>query len=179
MALQTEAQWKGFFTAAGIDDTASATYAKSFKDNGCNQHSLPPLNQDALTTLGVTMLGHKLAILQCASKYDSTPSQPQPTTVAKASVTAHLSTLTLEMTRPQFRKFETDWIVYKQITNLLPSQSTYYLYHACNEEVQMALINTHPDFLSLAEKDALKCIEPIVTVRSNPAIHRKAFGEMT
>ena len=33
----------------------------------------------------------------------------------------------------------------------------------------MALINTHPDFLSHNEEHA------IVTVRSNPAIHTKVF----
>ena len=177
MALQTEAQWKEFFKTSGItDDAASTTYAKSFVVNGFNEHSLPQLDKETLTEVGITMIGHKLAIIQRASKHTS-PSA-ESTTVAKASVTAKLSTLTLEMTRPQYRKFQQDWVVYKQITNLQPARSTAHLYNACNDEVQMSLINTHPDFLSMNEEDALKAIEPIVTVRSNPAVHRKAFGEL-
>ena len=58
-------------------------------------------------------------------------------------------------------------------------QFTAQLYNTCNEEVQMSLINMHPDFLTLNETDALEVIEPLVTVRSNPAVHRKAFGELT
>ena len=82
------------------------------------------------------------------------------------------------MTRPQFRKFQQDWTVNKQLTNLQQAQFTAHLYNACNEEVQMSLINTHPNFLTLSESDALDLIEPIVTIRSNPAVHRKAFGEL-
>ena len=82
------------------------------------------------------------------------------------------------MTRPQYRKFTQDWVVYKQITLLQPSQTVAHLYNACNEEVQTSLINTHPDFLTKDEAAALKVIEEIVTVRSNPAVHRKAFAEL-
>ena len=128
--------------------------------------------------MGITMIGHRLAILQCASRRTAPPAQPTTVTKAKASVNAQLSTLTLEMTRPQYRKFQQDWIVYKQITSLQPSQATAYLYTACNEEVKTSLINTHPGFLSEDETTALKLIEEIVTVRSNPAVHRKAFAEL-
>ena len=44
-------------------------------------------------------------------------------TTTKASVTARLSTLTLEMTCPQFRKFKQDWTVYNQIN---PKQQLIY-----------------------------------------------------
>ena len=178
MALQSEAEWKEFFTTAVTDEAASATYAKLFHENGFTKQSLPQLDKDALEELGIKLLGHKLAILQCASKQSESPPVQPTTTVAKASVQAHLTTLTLEMTRPQYRKFLQDWQVYKQIATLQPSQFTAYLYHNCNEEVQMSIINTQPDFLSLSEEDALKVIEPLVTVRSNPAVHRKAFGEL-
>ena len=178
MALQTEAQWKTFIQTAGItDEVASNTYAKAFSDNGFNEQSLALLDKETLTEIGITLLGHKLAILQCASKQHSPPAQSS--SVAKATVNAHLSTLTLEMTRPQYRKFQQDWIVYKQLTHLQPEQFTAHLYNTCNEEVQMSLINMHPDFLTLNETDALEVIEPLVTVRSNPAVHRKAFGELT
>ena len=178
MALQSEAQWKDFFKTAGItDETASSTYAKSFKDNAFNEHSLPQLDKDSLVELGIMLLGHKLAILQCASKYDTPPAAPPPT-ITKASVPAQLTTLTLEMNHQQFRKFQQDWVVFKQISHAQPADLTAYLYNACNEEVKMAIINTEPDFLKLNEGDALKVLEPIVTVRSNPAVHRKAFGEL-
>ena len=180
MALQTEAAWKDFVKSAGItDDAVSSTYAKKFTDNGFNEQSLAGLDKDSLVEMGITMIGHRLAILQRASALNaSTAASPTHATVAKASVTANLSTLTLEMTRPQFRKFQQDWTVYKQITLLQPSQTTAHLYNACNEEVQTSLINTHPDFLKEVEDNALKLIESIVTIRSNPAVHRKAFAEL-
>ena len=78
---------------------ASNTYAKAFYDNGFNEQSLALLDKETLTEIGITLLGHKLAILQCASKQHSPPAQSS--SVAKATVNAHLSTLTLEMTRPQ------------------------------------------------------------------------------
>ena len=178
MALRSEAQWKQFFTTAGItDDTTSTTYAKTFSDNGFNERSLQVLDKATLTQVGITLLGQQLAILQYAGELRSN-TQSQSTSVTKASITAHLSTLTLEMTRPQFRKFKQDWLVYKQITHLRPEQSTAHLYNACNEEVQISLISTNPDFVTLDEDAALAVIEPIVTIRSNPAVHRKAFGEL-
>ena len=177
MALQSEAQWQEFFKTAGItDETASSTYAKLFTDNGFNQNSLPQLDKATLTELGITLLGHKLAILQCATKHN-TPTTPS-STLTKASVNAQLTTLTLEMNHQQFRKFQQDWVVFKQITHIQIGELTAHLYNACNEEVKMAIINTHPDFLTLNEGDALKVLEPIVTVGSNPAVHRKAFGEL-
>ena len=98
--------------------------------------------------MGITLIGHKLAILQCAKKRQSPATTgAESSTVAKATVNAHLSTLTLEMTHPQFRKFQQDWAVYKQLTNLQQAQFTAHLYNACNEEVQMSLIKTPQIFL--------------------------------
>ena len=180
MALRTEPQWKEFLKTAGItNDAKLTTYSKGFVDNGCNEHSLTELDKDSLTEIGVDLLGHRLAILKlAAASKNQERTLPRPTTVAKASVTAHLTTLTLEMTSPQYRKFQQDWLVYKKITHLPTTELTAHLYNSCNEEVQMSLINTHPNFLELDETAALKAIEPIVTVRSNPAVHRKAFGEI-
>ena len=90
MALQTEAQWKVFFQTAGIsEDETSSTYAKTFKDNGLTETSVPQLDKDTLTELGVTVIGHRLSILQWARTLQQTPSV-RPATVAKASVTAKL-----------------------------------------------------------------------------------------
>ena len=99
--------------------------------------------------LGVTLFGHTLAILQYASKQQFLPEQTS--TEAKATVSANIGTLFLEMTHPQFRKFLQDWVVYKQQTHPQPAQFMAHLYNACNEEVQISLINVHPDFLSLNE----------------------------
>ena len=76
MALRSEAQWKTFFQTAGItDDTALNTYDKSFTDNGFNEQSLALLDKETLTEVGITLIGHKLAILQCASTQQSLPEQ--------------------------------------------------------------------------------------------------------
>ena len=68
----------------------------------------------------MNLLGHRLAILKFAASRQNSETI-RPATVTKASVTAHLTTLTLEMTRLQYRKFQQDWLVYKQITHLQPT----------------------------------------------------------
>ena len=182
MALQTEAQWKQFFQSANItDDDVSTTYAKAFVDSGFTEMALPALDKDTLAELGITLLGHKLSILQyvrnrTAAAATVTADDSRP--VAKATVQAKLTQLTHELTHPQFRKFGQDWIVYKQLTHLQPAQATPHLYNACDEAVQTALINTYPEFLTFNEERALEVIEATVTIRINPAARRKAFGEL-
>ena len=135
MALRNENEWTEFLESAGITDgTILTTYSKAFTDNGFNEHSLTVLDKDSLTAIGITLLGHQLAILKFAAERQQQSARP---TTTKASVTARLSTLTLEMTCPQFRKFRQDWTVYKQITNLAQSQATAHLYNACDDEVQI------------------------------------------
>lgn len=177
MALRTEAQWKTFFQSAKItNETTQTNYAKIFADNSLTELSLEGLDKDTLTELGINVIGDRLSILQCA-KNKRAPSTPS--TVAKASVTAKLPTLTHEMTQPQFRKFQQDWTVYKLITALELSKAAAHLYHTSDEAVQTSLLNTYPDFLTMDEEAALEAIETIVTVRINPAVHRKAFGELS
>ena len=94
MALQTEAQWKEFFTTASIPEAASQTYAKAFFDNGFSELSLPLLDKQTLTEVGITVIGHQLSILQCAkSRTNNTTSITQSS--SKASVNTKLMTLTL------------------------------------------------------------------------------------
>ena len=135
MALQTEAQWKLFFQGARINDYLSTTYAKTFVDNGFSELSLSQLDKDTLIELGITTIGHRLSILQCAKGRGATPTTAPSAPVAKASVTAKLTTITHEMTTQQFRKLQQDWAVYKQITHLQPEQATSHLYNACDETV--------------------------------------------
>ena len=178
MALLTEARWEDFFRSASITDEAASTYAKAFLDNGFSKLSLPLLDKDTLKDVGITTIGHQLSIIQHVKSL-SPPTSARTNTVAKASVSAKLSTITHEMTKPQFRKFQQDWTVYKQITHLHADDTTPHLYNACDDTVQTALTNTYSNFLSFDEKKALEVIESIVTIRVNPAVHRKAFGGLT
>ena len=79
---------------------------------------------------------------------------------------------------PQWRKFKFDWTSFKNITQLADSQVASQLYLACDEAVQMSLINTCPDVFELSEEDLLKEIEAIVTQKSNPMVHRMAFRKL-
>ena len=69
MALQTEAQWKQFFHSAKItDDTVTTNYAKIFMDNEFTELSLDGLDKETLNEIGITVVGHRLSILQCVKK---------------------------------------------------------------------------------------------------------------
>ena len=183
MALRrTEPQWKSFLSDAGItDDTVLTTYAQSFVQNNLTELSLPGLDKDTLIELGVASIGHRLSILNLAKANTNPTAQlqtNQPTQMAKASVTAQLSRLTLEMTHPQFRKFLQDWNVYKNITHLQQPQFTAHLYNACDDAVQNSLINTFPGFLELSEVEAIAALKTTVTQRVNPELHCKEFGDI-
>ena len=82
------------------------------------------------------------------------------------------------MTPPQFRKFEQDWVVFKNITHLQPEHFTGHMYNACDETVQNAIINTYPNFITLSEVEALKALKSVVTQRVNLELHRKIFGDI-
>ena len=174
--MRTEDQWKEFFLSAGIEPTDTTLYIKAFMDNGFNEKSLPQLDKDTLKEVGITSIGHILAILECAKTHNRETLLAAATT--KATITAKLSQLSHDMTHPQFRKFQQDWKVYKQITRLQSADATHHLYNTCDDDVQVSLINSNEDFLSLGETEAMKVIESTVTVRVNPAVHRKSFGEM-
>ena len=59
------------------------------------------------------------------------------------------------MTHQQFRKILQDWNVYKQLTQLSITDSSHHLYNACDESVQVSLINTYENSLTLNEEEAL------------------------
>ena len=165
MALRrTEPQWKEFLTNAGIDDDAACTtYAHAFVENGLTETSIPLLDKETLTELGVNKIGHRMSILNLVTPSGNN-AQPaaQVMPVAKASVNAKLSLITLDMTSPQFRKFLQDWSVYKNITHLQQQDVTSHLYNTCDDSVRNSLINTHPDFLTYTEEIALETLKAIV-----------------
>ena len=138
MALRrTEPQWKEFLTSAGVDDDAACTtYAQAFIANGLTETSIPLLDKDTLTELGVK-IGHRMSILNLVTPSGNN-AQPAARVmpVAKASVNAKLSVLTLDMTSPQFRKFLQDWSVYKNITHLQQQDFTSHLYNTCDDSVR-------------------------------------------
>ena len=106
MALQSEPQWKQFFANVGIiDDAISTTYARLFVDNRINKSSLSHMDKDTLTKLGVTVIGHRLSILNHTRVGKTSHPHSMPA-VTKASFSTKLITLTPEMTHPQFRKFK-------------------------------------------------------------------------
>ncbi len=82
------------------------------------------------------------------------------------------------MTPAEFRKFKTDWSVYKNITKIPADQMTSQLYTACDSSVQTSVINTVGDILSLTEEELLSHIESFTTRHSNPAVHRLTFSNL-
>ena len=65
----------------------SRTTQKIFIDNAITELSLEGLDKETLTEIGITVVGHRLSILQCARKRQQ-PVASSTTPVAKASVTA-------------------------------------------------------------------------------------------
>ena len=151
MALQTEPAWKTLFQSLNIAEDASTAYAAAFIAGGITETTLPHLDKETLTELGVNVIGHRLLILNHIKTSSSTTS-------TKATVNAKLSTLTSEMTQSQFRQFLTDWKVYKQLVNLQPQQLVPHLYNACDDTVRNAITNLHPDILTKSEEQALETV---------------------
>ena len=82
------------------------------------------------------------------------------------------------MTHPQYRKFITDWNVYKCMTSFPVQQIPSYLYSACDETVRNSLVNSHRNLFEMDETAMLKAIEQVVTRSANPAVHRMNFGNL-
>ena len=183
MALPTdqEPEWTVFFEECGIPTEAATIYAKEFTENCLTKNELPDLNMDLLKSMGITAIGHALAILRHAklkstAEVVNTPTIKSEYPVFKPpSVAAKLPEIPPEMTHPQFRKFRVDWDVYKQITGLPTNYIANHLYSACCSEVQTSLINTKSNCLSLPENELLDTIQLIVTKQTNPAVHRMNF----
>ena len=178
MALLNDPAWaKDFFkTTVGLSDEKADQYSKIFVDNNITEDTLSELTRDILRELGITVLGDVLNILK---KCKTTSAEPvQHTTNTSAIVKPpppKLPVLTMEITMPQWRKFQFDWKSFKNITTLHENQIASQLYSACDETVQMSLINTVSNIFEQSEDNLLKHIESIVTQKSNPMVHRMAF----
>ena len=58
------------------------------------------------------------------------------------------------------------------------SQAHIHLYNCANVAVQNAVINTNPNFFTTTPDKLLDMVEVLVTLRSNPIVHRLAFAFM-
>ena len=102
-------------------------YAHSFVQSRLTETCLPALTKDTLKTdLHIDVLGDILAILSIAKPMllQQIPQllPLQPPTVDNPIAKPHMikpPTIAAEMSLPQFRKFKTDWQIYKQSTGIL------------------------------------------------------------
>ena len=175
MALSTKAAWETFLKKANVPAADAAIHAKTFHENRIQYPS--DLTKDILKDLGVNIVGDQISILKLAkSEGPRVETTEKSRTVFKPQVS--LPRVNAEMTPAEFRKFRTDWTVYKSITQLPDDQKAPQLYTACDSEVQTCIVNTISDFFSKDEDDILNSIESIVTRQSNPAVHRLAFSNL-
>ena len=178
MALRTKEQWETWLRNAKIPDAESPAYAATLVENRLDENCLSELTTDILNSLNITNIGDIIRIIKAAK---GPQVDPPPSTSAHQMVSFpqrqefKLPKLTIEMTAPQFRKFEYDWKVYKQqkyipIVNL-PGQ----IYNCCDEALQLHIVHAHQNWDELAEDVCLKHIKDKVTKHSNPAVYRMKF----
>ena len=81
--------------------------------------SLTMIDGEVLKELGVTTMGHALAILKLAKE------QPLTSDSYMKAPAVKLPWLHSEMTSQQFRKFRIDWVVFVQMTNNIDLSSCF------------------------------------------------------
>ena len=140
---------------------------------------------DDLCQLGIRIFGDIKTILHHAKENPPTNTIAPDTTKSPTTITTFMKTpaakppiILHDMKRLQFCKFRTDWNVFKRITNLPDNQIYTQLYNACDETVQINLVNTTTDFFSLIEYDLLNTFEATVTKKTNPAVHQLTFSSL-
>ena len=81
--LRTEAQWNQFFQSAGNhDDATSDKHAGIFVINGFTEIYLSEIHKETLQELGITVLGHKIAILASAKERKKQVATPAATSAS-------------------------------------------------------------------------------------------------
>ena len=173
--LSSQAAWQDYLKSAGIPDTEAKTYAKALHDNRI--YHPEDLNKEILKELGITIIGDQIAILKSAKQSNAPSEKP---TSSKMTFTPHIALprVNAEMTQAEFRKFKTDWSVYKKITKIPEDQMASQLYTACDSAIQTSIVNSVNDLLSVEETELLLLIESFTTRHSNPAVHRLAFSNI-
>ena len=162
--------------AVGIEEEIAKTYADKFEKESVNRSNMSLLDKDTLEELGVEKIGHRLAILKMIKNIEVRDNSSSNGVKIPPAKVPHLSS---DMTQQQFRKFCTDWDVYCRITNLPKEQYNLQLYNNADEEAQIALVNTYPDFFLINAAELLSKIELVVTQRVHPMVHRVDFSKLT
>ena len=129
------------------------------------------LDRTMLKELGIKNMGEVLIILKLAKENPASP-----TTHVKP--TAKPPQLNSEMTPQQFRKFKIDWDIFTKMTNLSDTQMNVQLYNCAEETVQNSIINTYPEFFNADPNKLLDMLEVLVTMKSNPIVHRISFSSI-
>ena len=171
------AEWETTLKGVGIDAKNAKDYAKLFEENCITPSNRDMLDKDTLKELGITILGHQMSILKIAKK-PVAPDQNLQTSTPVRVATAKAPCLRTEMTPQQFRKFTIDWKVFLDITSLPREKYHAQIYSNAEEDAQIALVTTYPEFFSISTEELLDKIEAVVTRKANPMVHRVAFASM-
>lgn len=134
----------------GIDAESATTYAAAFERESFTMAGIDMLDKQSLIDLGITKLGHQLAIFKIGKQMEQNTNQALQSQIANPLAVklspAKAPILLAEMTAQQFRKFRIDWSVFCEITGLPAEKYHVQLYSNAEEAVQSAIINTFPDF---------------------------------
>ena len=165
--------WQELLSKIGIPADSARTYAKTFVEESITKDSLTMIDREVIKELGVTTMGHVLAILKLAKEQPLTSDS-----YTKASA-VKLPQLHSGMTSQQFRKFRIDWEVFVRMTNMPPAQTNIQLYNCADEAVQTSIINIYPKFFSEESNRLMDILEALVTQKSNPMVHRLSFASIS
>ena len=71
-----------------------------------------------------------------------------------------------------------DVLIILKMTNLSDTQMNIQLYNCAEETVQNSIINTYPEFFNADPSKLLDMLEVLVTMKSNPIVHRISFSSI-
>ena len=164
----TKEEWTTFLTSCGIPEVEANNYAQTFVENRIAKAS--DLSKEVLKEMNITIIGDIIAITNQAKAGPKVSARP-------ANITA--PQLKSEMTPAEFRKFIVDWQVFKELSSIQDEQVALHIYNSCDTTVQNTIVNTIQNFFSLKTADIMVELENIVTKKSNPAVHRLTFSNLT
>ena len=173
MALRTRSDdWQELLTKIGIPADCQ-DLCKNFCGESITKDSLTLIDREVLKELGVTAMGHAIAILKLVKE------QPLKSDSYTKAPAVKLSQLHSGMTSQQFRKFRIDWEVFVRMTNMPPAQTNIQLYNCADEAVQTSIINTYPKFFSEEPNRLMDILEALITQKWNPMVHRLSFASIS
>ena len=105
-------EWQELLTKMGIPADSARTYAKTFVEESITKDSLTMIDWEILKELGVTTMGHALAILELAKE------QPLISDSYTKAPAVKLPQLHSRMTSQQIWKFRINWKVFVWMTNM-------------------------------------------------------------